>query len=200
MQATLPPKTANFAITNAHWQTYKTTTQIIISNFNTTKKNKMNRKTIQSILNTIQKRNFSSQHFTTLAQLDKAMTTNVDHRFIPSLPINLNDKKQQIKPSPVVQAYREAILADKYDLGSTYGKHTSRKCSQTDLSVVYSYSKNPTTDLSLSTMLKFAEHNSITSLIVSSGWLYDELKCRLAKQIYLLDNMPLGLNIMPSIR
>ncbi|KAL9654953.1 hypothetical protein ABK040_008743 [Willaertia magna] len=85
------------------------------------------------------------------------------------------------------------------DSSSTNGGHQS-KSGNVDLSVVYDFAKQPPTNISLKMLMEFGSKINKQTLLNSAYWLHTELPKRLGKQIRQLDNLPKGLNLMPSVR
>nr|CAG4716131.1 unnamed protein product [Naegleria fowleri] len=69
-----------------------------------------------------------------------------------------------------------------------------------DLSTVYDFARQPSASITLNMVMNFGLKLNKQTLLNSSHWLKEELPKRLGRQVRQLDNLPNGLNLMPSVR
>ena len=126
------------------------------------------------------------------------MTFNHGNYFKATIP---NQLYSQVEINPIQHQQHELRFSVQYNEAIMERRVREESIdANIDLSIVYNYSKMTPASLSVSTLVEFVENTSINSLVLSSGWLIEELRIRLAQQVQLLDEMPHGLNLMPSIR
>ncbi|KAL9657084.1 hypothetical protein ABK040_002710 [Willaertia magna] len=133
--------------------------------------------------------------------------TTTNHNNIDNITKNSNvvdsnipimDNNNSNYPTSVIDHEYQSFLNNNYQIINDLNNKID--LNNIDLSIVYNYSKLNSKTITLKSLLDFGSNLSLNTLLNSSAWLFDNLKIRIAKQVYLLDNMPLGLNLMPSIR